>query len=71
MRLKKNRLDDIDYFISQMENQLIDPNFSVTAFLEKHLEGSEQTDDIDLQLTDLIFTLNMIQNESQEKIYAA
>lgn len=50
-----------------MEEQLIDPNFNVVDFLEKNLTD----DDLDMNLTDLIFTLNMIQVESNEKLKLA
>lgn len=55
------------HVINLMEEQLIDPNFNVVDFLEKNLTD----DDLDMNLTDLIFTLNMIQVESNEKLKLA
>jgi hypothetical protein len=51
-----------------MKEKLSSPSFDPTSFVESHLKSSE---DIDLQLTDLAFTLGLTLTENEEKIQNA
>lgn len=47
-----------------MDEELSAPDFNCVDFIEKHLAGT----DIDLKLTDLTFSLQLINQESQQQI---